>query len=431
MLQKNKNHENQITPKNKVIASLTDLENSYKKGDYLSVFIFYNNALNNKKTKAKTLLKAQMYVAKSYYNLKQFNESYLELNKIMQNKNFKNLSETDVVKVIALNAANIAKLKNKKQLIAPTNFKTAENVATILNNSYMPLVLADKPNKQTVENYFNFINHAKKQNKANYEHKIFSNVFLNIIAIDNILKHTQNENAVNLLEHYINTTTETHELSALYNTALKIYRQTNLNKFLEHYDNFAKLNEKYLKNLKQYHTESLHQNIKLSIDIDNLSKDYYNDELTNTLNLKALKKYEANIINNYGAIIYFDLNYLKTINDNHGHAVGDKYLKYFSSILLKIKKKHHPLIRVGGDEFVLICLNFNQDDAENFMKTLLQESQKPIDINDNSFKISYSAGIVLYNNPKVSLNKLIGRADKAMYKAKQEYRNNNYKFYKQ
>jgi len=56
------------------------------------------------------------------------------------------------------------------------------------------------------------------------------------------------------------------------------------------------------------------------------------------------------------AIIFFDIDYFKSINDNYGHEIGDEVLKYFSSTISEKISSKDILSRFGGDEFVLnIC----------------------------------------------------------------------------
>jgi diguanylate cyclase (GGDEF)-like protein/PAS domain S-box-containing protein len=128
----------------------------------------------------------------------------------------------------------------------------------------------------------------------------------------------------------------------------------------------------------------------------------------------------------HGTLFYIDVDEFKVINDTLSHSVGDQLLIRIADILQAtfINDDHYVLGRLGGDEFVLICDPKLSDQgvvatAENIGKLF----EVPIHLNEYSFKIGVSIGIVHYpehgDNPEL----LLKNADLAMYEAKKAGRN--------
>ena len=129
------------------------------------------------------------------------------------------------------------------------------------------------------------------------------------------------------------------------------------------------------------------------------------------------------------ALFFLDLDRFKHINDSLGHEIGDLVLKKVSIIIKGILREEDTLARIGGDEFVIITGNTKENKnfavlAEKIIKSL----QQPIILNYNTLYISTSIGISIFPNDSISGKNLLKFADSAMYKAKEEGRN-NYQFY--
>ncbi len=123
---------------------------------------------------------------------------------------------------------------------------------------------------------------------------------------------------------------------------------------------------------------------------------------------------------NFGVII-IDIDYFKKINDTFGHLVGDQVLIEFAKILETNIRKIDVLGRWGGEEFMIIC------PETNFQGTIkVAQSLREI-ISEYEFstvnKISASFGISAYNKNDENIDKIIARADSALYKAKVNGRN--------
>ena len=124
------------------------------------------------------------------------------------------------------------------------------------------------------------------------------------------------------------------------------------------------------------------------------------------------------------AILFFDLDRFKPINDTYGHTVGDKMLQQVAQ-RLKLGLRTNDLVgRVGGDEFVAILCDVHADDAVLHMAShLLHTLSEPYRIDTLELRTSPSIGISMYPNDGTDLDTLIRHADAAMYHAKNAGRN--------
>ncbi|MCW8838411.1 MAG: EAL domain-containing protein [Thiovulaceae bacterium] len=129
------------------------------------------------------------------------------------------------------------------------------------------------------------------------------------------------------------------------------------------------------------------------------------------------------------ALLFIDLDNFKEINDSLGHDLGDKVLVEFSKrIKLKVKKID-TLSRLGGDEFCII-LNDIKDiiDISDFILNCVEKIKAPFKIDEHTLYVNMSIGISVYPNDGTDANVLLKNADAAMYRAKENGRN-QYSFY--
>jgi len=130
------------------------------------------------------------------------------------------------------------------------------------------------------------------------------------------------------------------------------------------------------------------------------------------------------------ALFFIDLDQFKQINDSLGHEIGDRVLHAAAErIKAKIRKKD-TLARLGGDEFVIIVEEYkNIKDLSWIAEKILEVLIQPIHISGQTLYTSCSIGISLYPKDDVYADNLLKYADAAMYKAKEEGRN-NFQFYR-
>lgn len=122
-------------------------------------------------------------------------------------------------------------------------------------------------------------------------------------------------------------------------------------------------------------------------------------------------------------LVVFDLNDLKSVNDEYGHIAGDELLKYFSDSCKALIRKSDILARYGGDEFVGIFFNCSKDRLRKRIDGHLKHlMENPITINDRKFVCSYSYGISSFGEEGMTLNELFRVADDRMYQNKIRYK---------
>ncbi|MDO8562149.1 MAG: GGDEF domain-containing protein [bacterium] len=157
------------------------------------------------------------------------------------------------------------------------------------------------------------------------------------------------------------------------------------------------------------------------------------DPLTGLLNRRGFAPYVEDAIARLDrkkgdrtvAIMFFDVDNFKTINDTQGHRVGDGVLVEIARVLKEHVRGEDKVARLGGEEF---CVLFEDDGVENALKRAeaLRETISLLKIKTGNGPLSVSASIgVAARSPgdDFDADTLIGRADKAMYQAKERGRN--------
>jgi diguanylate cyclase (GGDEF)-like protein/PAS domain S-box-containing protein len=124
------------------------------------------------------------------------------------------------------------------------------------------------------------------------------------------------------------------------------------------------------------------------------------------------------------AVVFLDLDGFKTVNDRHGHAVGDELLIVLSQRMKGALRDGDTLARIGGDEFVAVLVDLDQvGDAEPVLERLLQAASEPLTVGDTRLQVSASMGIAVFPRDGTHADLLLRRADQTMYLAKQAGRN--------
>ena len=148
----------------------------------------------------------------------------------------------------------------------------------------------------------------------------------------------------------------------------------------------------------------------------------FNDRLEH--GIEQAKRHKAQM-----ALFFIDLDNFKQINDSLGHPIGDRVLIAVTERLKAKIRKEDTLARLGGDEFTVIMDGLKEmQDVSLLAQKILDVVMQPIHIEGHTLYISCSIGISLYPQDDTDTNNLIKYADAAMYKAKEEGRN-NFQFY--
>jgi len=124
------------------------------------------------------------------------------------------------------------------------------------------------------------------------------------------------------------------------------------------------------------------------------------------------------------AILFIDLDNLKTINDHHGHLAGDAALIEAADRMRSCIRESDTVARVGGDEFIILLPESgDEQDAINVGKKILEVMSASIDFEDKKLHSSASIGIAIYPDHGLDEHELINNADAAMYLAKSSGKN--------
>lgn len=124
------------------------------------------------------------------------------------------------------------------------------------------------------------------------------------------------------------------------------------------------------------------------------------------------------------AILMFDLDYFKTINDRWGHNVGDQALRHFAAILSSQLRKTDTAGRLGGEEFAVVLSEADLDQAMHFATRIQSELAKaPIVHAGEPIFLAVSVGISSLNASDASVEAALSRSDIALYCAKRGGRN--------
>ena len=133
--------------------------------------------------------------------------------------------------------------------------------------------------------------------------------------------------------------------------------------------------------------------------------------------------------NKFGAVLFLDMDRFKVLNDALGHHFGDQLLLNIARRLEEFEDDFGVIARFGGDEFVLAshCEYDNLNDAAVqiilMAEQIIQRLAEPYEINNREHICTVSMGISVYPNESATVNDIIRQADVAMYKSKDQGRN--------
>jgi len=124
------------------------------------------------------------------------------------------------------------------------------------------------------------------------------------------------------------------------------------------------------------------------------------------------------------AICFIDLDHFKKINDSLGHKAGDRLLIAFSSTLRNQLRAGDTLARWGGDEFVLLLPELaDEEDARGVARKIEIALRQPIALDDTDYTVTFSMGVAMYPDDASEVEGLLSHADRAMFYAKTQGRN--------
>ncbi len=145
------------------------------------------------------------------------------------------------------------------------------------------------------------------------------------------------------------------------------------------------------------------------------------DTLTGLPNRAYFQANQSKLVENKTphALLVFDLDNFKKINDSLGHQVGDALLCRVAQRIVKLSSRQNTVYRLGGDEFGIIIDNTNDiNTITSLTKKILKAIAQPLKLKNQEIVLYGSIGIVLYPEDGATPHELLKNADTAMYHAK-------------
>ena len=160
------------------------------------------------------------------------------------------------------------------------------------------------------------------------------------------------------------------------------------------------------------------------------------DPLTGLLNRRAffnraqeevtrIKRYPGDL-----SLIMLDLDHFKLVNDSHGHITGDNVLRHAAKIMQREVRENDLVARYGGEEFVMLLIETSCELAMTIAERIRSAIEASPYISDTGLQVGFTVSLGVVSNDTgavdTELDKLLAKADEALYKAKGSGRNRAY-----
>lgn len=162
--------------------------------------------------------------------------------------------------------------------------------------------------------------------------------------------------------------------------------------------------------------------LALQDHLTKLPNRFYLDSYTNRIFAEHRKHHQQ------VAFIYIDVDHFKVINDVFGHYIGDQLLVALVGRIQSVSNDRSKIIRLGGDEFLLVIEQSYLTEATFITEALLNSVRSGFKIEERDVKASLSIGITMFPEHGGNLKSLLINADMAMYLSKEQGRN-TYRIY--
>lgn len=186
--------------------------------------------------------------------------------------------------------------------------------------------------------------------------------------------------------------------------------------------------EELLSTRKQV-TEAEDRIRKLEDELNHVSELIHEDQLTGALNRRGMddlldrESKRADRSNTPISIALLDIDNFKKLNDTLGHQAGDSALVHLTKVIKEGLRPSDAVARYGGEEFIIVLPDTPLEQAVETVNRLQRELTRKFFLHNNErLLVTFSAGVALRNNGEAAED-VIGRADKAMYHAKQTGKN--------
>ena len=136
------------------------------------------------------------------------------------------------------------------------------------------------------------------------------------------------------------------------------------------------------------------------------------DQLTKLLNRQSYYSDAEKYMDSITAVVAMDMDGLKSINDSEGHIAGDIALKRLADCFKKAAKQGQRIYRIGGDEYVILCIGSSEKDVRSLIERIRQEIAKTV--------YTCSVGYAMKSDDN-TIDKLYQRADANLYEEKKQF----------
>lgn len=188
------------------------------------------------------------------------------------------------------------------------------------------------------------------------------------------------------------------------------------------YKNITRTLEEENLHRQQVFTKSQLMLFNLKKDNERLRVEIERDPLTGCLSSRTFPDriiQSLSVNGNKGALVFLDIDNLKTINDSYGHDTGDELLKSFATDLMEVMPQKSLKIRISGDEFLVFIPGAGKNEAVKALDILIETLARPRMVGYIMLPVLVSAGVALYPDHSTDIINLKKMADAAMYSAKQ------------
>lgn len=248
------------------------------------------------------------------------------------------------------------------------------------------------------DEYYPFSNLILKSNEISYVHPEDKKAVLSTFSLTNIVQsYKRNENEIKLQYRLLN---RKHEWIWV-ETVIHITKN-HITKKLQGFGYVKIINEQ--------------KQLQLKAELDSLCNIYNRA----TLEEKAMKLEKSG--KKYAFFLY-DIDNFKKVNDTYGHTEGDHLLRQISEIFRTSFSKEDIIGRIGGDEFVILFHDIEEDSIQKIASYVLNEIMKLTKKSQKNLLITVSTGIALPSNTCSTYDSLYRTADKALYEAKEKGKN--------
>ena len=172
--------------------------------------------------------------------------------------------------------------------------------------------------------------------------------------------------------------------------------------------------------------EDITESVRLHVELENRAT---LDALTGCLNRSAIMSALDDVLTskahaeNGTALIFFDVDNFKAVNDRFGHMAGDEVLRTVVHRTATVVRRDDVVGRLGGDEFLVICPGIGDEETVMAVASRMSEEiAHPVDVDGEPLEVRISIGVVWCDGGEVAADWLVGEADRLMYEAKQDGR---------